>query len=69
MGSQIPFEGQNRKAPLGHRQELKQLEECKNYIEGSLSHDLLAGRKIGLELSSEFHSISQKVDRSQQLSR
>ena len=65
MGSQIPFEGQNRKAPLGRRQELEPLEDCKNYIEGRLSHDFSAGLEIDPELGSSIHSISQKVDRSQ----
>ena len=67
LGSQIPFEGQNRKAPLGHPQELEPQEECKNYSEGKLPHDSSAGQDIGLELSSSLHSISRKVDRSQQL--
>ncbi len=67
LGSQIPFEAQNRKALLGHPQELEPLEECRNYSEGKLPHDFSAGQDIGLELSSSFHSISRKVDRSQQL--
>ena len=63
--SQLQHEGQNKKAP-GYWQELKPPEDCKNYIEGRLSHDFVPGWEIDPDLGSSIHSVFQKAERSQQ---